>query len=1249
MEDSDDDEVMRFLAEIDPPPSAVATQQPSTSSKKYKEGDEVPFLVINTSPEVPENEFVFENDIVEPDLEETASILNNSLKEACSLPGDLRAKSEEFYGALNSLPLDVLEESIVAGVLPNDVTLPQLVCPEGYETHNKHSFRQITRQSPIFITVVWNTIGTHTRCENTYQLLRDDVPLPCAGDKTHRQRLMKLPLLQKITGRVPRPENQTLSLYLDLHQEIIKEKNKTTDYWETYHNLYDGLPPFRSQKILYVDYEGSRYVAYSRTRSLFCVVCKKRMTQYATNRLNQLSNPEGGKDFRACCFESISYTPFRLSMFRTPKKTAVLAYDIETVTRANFQGVRQHKFYVMVSRYNDVKKRHYSLESFFSRIDSIVAELREEEKATAGEAVDIEYDENGRRLPPTPVCLQLVSFNGSRYDDLFLADAWRAHVYRVYGAHMAREDGKKRRGANLKFEYGERKNALTSLNFNVGNVEIRFIDILRFIVPMSLRKACQAFAVPTQKGDIPFGVVNDYVYKQEIKRDTDGFFSLSYFQGDEAKREASKEYYIKVMPPGTLLRRRLAGKKGDDEDVPLLCVLYCEHDVDATYELYYKLDEMYKKYLSGLLPEEKQKDFHPFLLYSLSSMAARLTMHNALTSVHNVYNSNTKSWERKLVEIFVPTKSSYTMERKCVYGGWVKPYYQGLVCDFEKATRLYGEEWLTKLRDLCALLKCPLHDAQLVMGDICSMYPNAVTYMMPVGKPRLVLDEDEKNNILAQLMDCDNPMEIPLFLARVRLEPPSRPMFMESTMPQRDVKENLSWTYRSDFSIPDYGYYTSLDLWIGLKHSMENNDPKTVWKLVECGTMLYYEEGAQIDLKSVEVMSKGKSDGRKEGIKEKADVFKVCLNGFVGKKGQKIDTLEHVLGDGPLEARLKQIGALCGYVGYRDVTYYSGFRPAEAREHVLRVKDPNSNAWPQAEAAFMYAATRLMRLEWSRASRSAEYRALAALNQLPPIQDRTDCLPDPLYGDTDSKIHVKACWDQVPPELQGDVIGMFDESGRSNMNIDLEKVSNADTEVVLTGILGAKAYFMSSVAKKDNAQVLKFKCKGQRQYEHVTHPCHVHDVVACKHCLCEHRSDVYTCVQCIIPALHTQIYSTLEREKEKEGEGVKGALARVVGYKYACLPSLTLHAFLWTLLTGNPCVVLSETFDRTLSLATSKSPEFTVKTEIMSRTLSRPRIAHTLMDVIEGFKEPHLSGLVQLSNTLAGVLHPVGDYIEFNI
>ncbi len=1053
----------------------------------------------------------------------------------------------------------------------------------------------ITEETPIGMKAKITVPNTTTNIVYLFSMVDTGLPyMPMQAEKA-RKRALLMPELYKFTTRKPKIAESFKGYF----ESTLKPNIGEID-------IGQGVVDSRGKYMHIMNHNMKKYVAIAYTKEMICKNCNKHVKFLRKNE-----NPEMSKNFKPCCFVRPVFEPIeakRVSPLR-PEITRIhqITYDIETYNKRDSDMDSDdgtHLFYNIGVQIDDEKPTIvYEIEDFFDIVFAFVRRLQRAGKV---------------------VVLHLVSFNGSRYDDLFLIEKWRTAILQQFGIAPFKD-----------INYSERKRAVTHNNLKMDNVSIVWCDVSRFTNPGSLRSLCISYGLDVLKGFMPFKVLNNFCLGIKIKRDPQtGFFNKCYFDGDLLAWQEAKEYYEEVIGPTQAFPQY-------DQDVRRLCAIYCMQDVTSTYLLYKKLEMMFSVYLfplvmssenlkgAGYSPNLEDADvlamarangFYPMALHSLASMSSRVMVYNALINTHVVYNSETGTSEEKEVTCHAEVGETYDFVRKAMYGGWVRPYYQGFIVAEDGP-----------LQKICNAFDTSCIKEDVVMGDIASMYPNGVTFPMPCGEGVLV--EGRQAELFAQVLAQTNPCKIPLFIARVKLLAPEEPTYWESTLPQRDSNGDLSWSYSTAYASDGYQHYTSLDLWLACRAPTSD---KARWRVVDIKEMIYWKEGSQLFKDYMVRCAEGKKAGTVEGNKNKRNCFKVSMNSSIGMLGLRAEGRMNVLGGSALVSALESLGHECDLVGSKQISYRRGYiNTFNTTEYVLRTRNTQQNAWPQSNSAFMYAATRLMRWEWSNATVGSD-------NRLPILTP--GLLPDPFYGDTDSKIHLKKLFNNIPHTMVGSNVGVFDvEKGVSNMNIELEDVSNEQTQVLYTGILGSKTYFMDARKLSDDSQVLKFRCKGQRQFNAESSFCMFHDTKNCGECKCPHRSTLSMCTRCFMPLLQRLVgYAIVKANPIDFGHILDDPYLDGLLFKLENLKALTLFAFVFTLVTGAPCTTDNLLFDRSLALPTSKLPSFSVRSSSQRRMLSRPTLLHSYTDKPLGIC---IKDQINFRPE-AGTLYPRGEYLK---
>jgi DNA polymerase type B, organellar and viral len=672
-------------------------------------------------------------------------------------------------------------------------------------------------------------VGTHIYSRYTFKVMHLESPMPRAAGRPTT--FIKLPLLEKGSRRRPKKEDINLGAYL-------KRQGVTSD---DQIDLRQFLP-LHTGKRVYVYKE--HWILYDFTRRAECAVCASPLLAGNGRQANNIDNFR----FKACCYPPPTMHTIKPKATSSVELIVPVFYDLET-TPTPENGT--HELYLGVTTVPTILRDlgHYdgkdmlrfnSPEKFFEVVGRTLDEIQANPE-----------------MQKKSISVQLVSFNGSRYDDLFLVHAWRSFVYQRWGLAKLTND----------VAYSERGGALTFNTLQATPlIEVRWNDLARFVPPTSLRKLAQAFNVNEQKGSMPFQALNDFVRggPGAVIRDCrDGFLDVdAYYGGDEAERASSWEYYDRCVPH----------PRSPSTDIDIFCERYCEQDVRVTRAIYECLDELYQRYLVSLATGSPYQDnaddkFQPMCLHSLATMAGKLMLASAVSSTVWGYNSNERRELQEVVlnqtpgyNLSVPQGPTYDYCRQAIAGGWVKGYTQGLITNDDKLDNSPGHDQTT--RDLAELEERykfhVFHKKEFAMFDIASQYPVACTYAMPVGEPEWVNCSTRREELIAQCIAETDPLKIPKFFVRAKWAAPRKPIFCESTLPQRKERTNeLRWTYFDDPSATRV--VTSLDLWIACHD--HTGAPESTWKVYDSQDMLYFPHAAQCYRPFMAACTKIKQDG----------------------------------------------------------------------------------------------------------------------------------------------------------------------------------------------------------------------------------------------------------------------------------------------------------------------------------------------------------------------------------------------------
>ena len=1036
--------------------------------------------------------------------------------------------------------------------------------------------------------------GTNVNCRYRFYMVSQDSPMPRL---IKRKRPPPLPALERALGRRPQLGDRTIRAYIERGESLGSLKKRR--------ELGSFLPTSMGTTIYVVSGTSpNQFVMYDYERFVTCAHCGKDMCSYNGRKVTRVDTFR----FRACCFPNPTFKIVRPTATTTVSRIVKLVYDLETTP--DDEG--KHVVYLGAIMWPEEMVASGNVPEDMSIIWS-PAELMT--------AIDRALTYFNALNEPN-LLLQLVSFNGSRYDDLLLADAWRNYVADRYGIRKLRT-----------LNYSERKRALTHNTLTLENVTLEWTDVLRFVPPTSLRQLAQDLHLDQAKGNMPFQVLNDFVAQGPlgVRRDEDGFFSLNeYFHGDAVIRAETYEYYQQVVPQQD---------RTPSKDVRKLCEEYCKQDVRVLAAIYDHLDQKtYTPYLKHLVrsTQAATQPFLPMAKHSLSTLAGNVLLDCATNTPCWGYNSETNEVNacfRLDGELHVPTGPTYDYVSKSIYGGWTKGYFQGFVAAPDLP------------EDLAVAMSAAEHWPNMphFMTDVASMYPAAVTMTMPVGLGKYIEDPAQRELLITRCLEETDPCRIPLFFFRGSWKAPTKPVFSESTLPQRTESANsLRWTYWDDHSCRRH--YNSLDLWIAARDHLCLG-PETHWHLLDCVDMLYFPQGAQLYREFMRECTKLKMDGAAEGNVQKRTTGKIAMNGSVGKLGQQVNAQQNVMGTNEAENLISVLGDKAELRSVRDASY--GRFHWQTTEYVFSVKDAYANNWPGQHASFMYAATRLMRLIWNIMTRPP-----GVVNELVLRP-----YPDTFYGDTDSKIqplHHAQC---LPPDMIGDTVGWFKPEepptwlNRPFFNLEPEAICANGFRILVSGILAPKKYFCWAYNDTTKQYKLKFKCNGLTRFSEGRYPCPLHGTRRCAACnSCPHgQSYLFECWTCSMDLLTREVFSV---DDVTQGVlEVSGSLRSGEDYKYnvLSLQSLTLLDFGRVLVTQRECQVLFERFDRTLSQRTSKLPEFSIRTVTQSRRLNYPRTLTTRDEVVRDHPSgaalaPMLCGLAH-NPTRARHLWPAGTYV----
>lgn len=225
----------------------------------------------------------------------------------------------------------------------------------------------------------------------------------------------------------------------------------------------------------------------------------------------------------------------------------------------------------------------------------------------------------------------VVSYNGSRYDDIILHKDFHLHFV-------------KRGGYEKDFFEADKGGALIFNSVRLrtyGKVhEIKFLDLTRYLpCAKSLRAAAIDLGVPVKKGFFPYQLIRRSITTCDY--DEDGFIHPNYYDSPEAHLESKLLY-----------RSRLECTPLDPVNLRLACLLYCKIDVEVTYECYKVIMGLYER-ING----HKGYNYHGAPSFCVAE-AKRATGEKCY---------------------YAPVGRSYQLANDSLYGGWVGIHFVGVV------------------------------------------------------------------------------------------------------------------------------------------------------------------------------------------------------------------------------------------------------------------------------------------------------------------------------------------------------------------------------------------------------------------------------------------------------------------------------------------------------------------------------------------------------------------------------------------
>ncbi len=885
-----------------------------------------------------------------------------------------------------------------------------------------------------------------------------------------------------------------------------------------------------------------------------------------------------GKKANAPCCENASgfFVMKSPTLHNTVHQTDVFFYDIET-----WQGGDQlHNFFMLSYRNpSGLIKTVYSITEFIDEIFTWVAGVNVKAKLN----------------PLLFYEVQVVGYNSSRYDDILIEKEYQQKITSL--------------GYKDDYTYANKAGAVIFNNLRLQNVSLKFTDVLRFTgFPISLRDAAKSFKVAVQKGQYPFGVLNDKIAKGKVELDEDGFYALSYFKGNTEERAETKAYYdlaLKDKPHNM------------DADI-FFCQRYCEDDVRSGFLVFQALTTMYNKFcwtnmleflniteeqarkpvapacvskqgekferwLTKRRPELKhaaaeallkvsQTNFksknrpkkktpnllHPFEVtrfHSMPSVAYKMSLFCAYHSTHTAINFWTGEQEEIKpgnLLITAPTGRNYEDCRKAVAGGWVGAHMRGVLVNKDEFGA-YNNKKRPKIphgpNENLMYTK-----EKLVMVDIVSQYPSADTGPHYIGFPVTLTNKESLEEIIALILSAESLSEIPPVMLTCSLIPPKK-KFMHLTCPAlRDNKNGLSWSYKAEYA-SEPNTYTAVDLWFGCKY-LHPDDPESVWTITKPIRALVYSHSAPIYRPFVEYARQLKQQGQDEKDTCKRTAGKILLNSSIGSKGRKVETRTSVMGVENMREYVSENKDFTSLVGVTQNTALND------TEYVFKTTDVRDNKAPVHHAAVMYSYSRKLLRDIT----------IAAGDLDVPLLEKT--IPLPLYGDTDSAIITLDGFHGINDvHKQGD-IGLYDKHTEFiHFNLEAEDVHKPGYNFFCLIVLARKFYALITYNREENKFLSKIKSKGHKIWKRGD-PCVHHNQTDCASCTCSHQTYKFMCEYCVFSRLG-DVYKTPTDEVANK---------------------LTLWEMVRAALTGIPGKVEQMRFNRNIELPTKDMGSFTIRT-----------------------------------------------------
>lgn len=591
--------------------------------------------------------------------------------------------------------------------------------------------------------------------------------------------------------------------------------------------------------------------------------------------------------------------------------------------------------------------------------------------------------------------VNLIGFNSSRYDFIFFMKESRKYVMHNW---TLQKD---------KYRYIQKGGAIIYNTFYMGSTSVWFVDVLRYTGGVtSLRQIAKDLRINQEKGAYPFKTMA--YMEDEILLDDDKFFDSQYFDNME-QYEMSKKMWL------------------DNNKCSFfkLLELYCQRDVQVTFEVWKKICNMYNSYVPFVENEHITKFHGAPSLTKWVSFKYALDPSNIETIVPYKFKKQTKS-----IKIYAPNYESYFLWEGSVYGGWVGCHQQGII------------------------------DEDLGMVDIVSHYPSSFTCYYGIGKPRKMSNEELlhfSENIASYDLES-----LPIFCCEVEVTPPDVITDFCSPLPQR-CKMTLTWSY-----LKCKQNLNSVDIWQCAKYY------NFKFKLLN-GEI--FQRKALIFRKFVECFAKMKNDGKMEKNELKTKCGKIGLNSGIGKYGEKKERLISKMAR--TESDVKEINLLLSLNSkflrhdLMDIITHKNYE-----EYVIKEFDVTCNTIPLHIISLMFAYSRVIKMDLIRRSKTNNYSIFSPRNKIPGLK----------YGDTDSIVTTARMLRYLKknsPTLFDPSIGFYNiETKQFDYHIEVEDLFKGEpipkTRIAI--FFGLKAYMIVTT------KGAKYKCKGHRIAE-VTNNC----------------------------------------------------------------------------------------------------------------------------------------------------------------